>query len=153
MKNRTGQGLIIIVIAVIIIIIIIAVVYSLTPPAQPAIAVSNVSLNPNSITAGKVAQLQVTVSNKDSKNHQITLIMNVSQYVQVTGQGVTRQSGVYDFGFTLTSATSELTETLSVTGTLAQGQSSATYPITLAVQVDGKSISTSWQNPVLTVTA
>ena len=106
------------------------------------------------IKQGENATITVTVENFDKLTHDVEYKFNVNHRISIY-EGAEKLlpliGSQYTFNYTLEATIPSETRIFVVVGTLEEGISSATYPISLAIYFDGKEQEKRWNNLTLTV--
>ena len=100
------------------------------------------------------ATITITIENRDLKRHIVEYRFNVSSWVLVhegAERLLPRIGPEYVFNYTIEATDPEKTKAFLVIGTLEEGVSSATYPISLTISFDGKDLEKTWSNITLKV--
>lgn len=112
------------------------------------------SINRSAMKQGENATITVTVENHDLFTHVVEYRFNVSHRVLIyegAEKLLQRTSSGYTYNHTLEARHSSETNVFVAIGTLEEGISSATYPISLSIYFDGAEIEKTWGDLTLKV--
>lgn len=113
------------------------------------------SINRSVIKQDENATITVIVENIYRKEHIVEYRFEVRENRVTIYEGAERPlpliGSQYTFNFTLNATVPSDTRLFDVTGTLEEGVSSATYPISLTVLFDGEELDKTWPDLALTV--
>jgi hypothetical protein len=116
--------------------------------------VDEFSLSSSSVKAGTASEIYLTIKNFDQKSHQIKLVFSVGPRVIIykgAEQPLDQNQQGYTYSFTLAAEDPDIDKIFEVKASIEAGMSSATYPITLRIFVDGTEFTGSWDVLQLTV--
>jgi hypothetical protein len=103
----------------------------------------NPSIDTSSIKVGQRATITIVMKNNDLKTHQIEFYFETSPKISVFAG---TESKLEDNRYTITMDATSIGDTraFTLTGTLDNQQSSATFPLILHVTVDGTELKRTW---------
>jgi len=112
----------------------------------------NPSISSSSIKVGDRATITIALKNNDLKTHQIEFYFETSQKITVFAG---TESKLEDYRYTITMDATSVDDTraFTLTGTLDEQQSSATFPLVLHVTVDGTELQRTWGDFSILVSA
>jgi hypothetical protein len=138
------------VISVVIVVIALVGSWFLMQPTGPV----NFSIDRSVIKQGENATITVTVKNFNMKKYNVTYWFKVNHRVSIY-EGAQKPlpliGSQYAFNYTLDATVPSDTRVFVVIGTLEEGISSATYPISLTVFFEGKELEKTWSDLTLMV--
>ena len=112
------------------------------------------SMNRSVIKEGENATITVTVKNVQMKEYIVEYRFNASDKLSIyegAERLLPRIGSQYVFNFTLDASIPSETRVFVVVGDLEEAISSATYPISLAIYLDGKGLEKTWNDLILKV--
>jgi len=112
------------------------------------------SMDRSVIKNGENATITVSVKNIQMKEYKVEYRFNASGRLWVyegAERLLPRVGAQYVFNYTMDASIPSETRVFVVVGTLEEGISSATYPISLAIYFDGEKLDKSWSDLTLKV--
>jgi len=138
---------------VVLVVVVILAAVGLWSGKQPSGPVQ-FSMDRSVIKEGENATITVTVENVEMKEYVVEYRFNASDKLSIyegAERRLPRIGSQYVFNFTLDASIPSETRVFVVVGDLEEAISSATYPISLAIYLDGEGLEKRWNDLILKV--
>lgn len=139
---------------VVLVVVVILAAVGLWSFRQPAAELVRFSIDRSVIKDGENATITVTFKNIQMKEYIVEYQFNASDRLWIyegAERLLPRIGAQYVFNYTLDASIPSETRVFVVVGTLEEGISSATYPISLAIYLDGEGQQKTWNDLTLKV--